>query len=123
MDSDGSRKFSDIVAFPKNDTQAFIIDPTVRFESNDPNQSFQVATEKHTLYSKCEDCYNSKFSKQYGHRHFLVYGLLFGPRGTPSEAAVSFFKTFQLEDNELVAICENILIASIHIIHHHIYGN
>ena len=36
-------------------------------------------------------------------RHYLVYGLLFGPRGTPSEAAVAFFKAFQLEDTEQVA--------------------
>src|ERR1700761_7726107 len=38
VDSDGRSRFSDIVAFQPNSTKAYIIDPTIRYETNDINQ-------------------------------------------------------------------------------------
>ncbi|KAI5732197.1 hypothetical protein M8J77_023148 [Diaphorina citri] len=38
VDCNGSRRFCDIVAFPKNDKKAYILDPTIRYESNDNDQ-------------------------------------------------------------------------------------
>ena len=66
VDSTGTRRFSDIIAFPKDDSLALIVDPTIRYENNAEDQSAKVQNEKIQLYSSCEDFYNTKFKNKYG---------------------------------------------------------
>lgn len=122
VDDEGTRRFSDIVAFSTKGSTALIIDPTIRYETNDQNQCKLVQQEKQSIYEKCETYYNSKFSHHYGYRKYEIHGLLFGARGTVSDAVLKFFKTFDLNLEDLIPICKQIMIDSIQIINNHIYG-
>lgn len=53
IDNYGSTRFSDIIAFQPNSKNAYIIDPTIRYESNDANQDQSIKEEKYNIYSKC----------------------------------------------------------------------
>ncbi|KAL1448237.1 hypothetical protein WDU94_006625 [Cyamophila willieti] len=56
VDIDGSRRYCDIVAFPKkNKEKAYILDPTIRYESNDPQQAEKIDLEKRKIYEPCID--------------------------------------------------------------------
>ena len=122
VDSEGSQHFSDIFAFHNDDPRALIVDPTIRYETNDLDKASNVEYEKHQIYSKCVEYYE-KYFPICGNKEYKVYGLLFGSRGTPSTSVINFFRTFQLDLKDLNDICLDILINSIHIINHHIYGN
>ena len=99
-----------------------IVDPTIRYETNGLDKASNVEYEKHQIYSKCvENCYK-KFFPLYGNREYKVYGLLFGSRGTPSTGVIHFFHTLHLALKKVSNICLDILINSIHMISHHIYG-
>ena len=96
VDNEGTRRFSDIVAFSTKCSTALIIDPTIRYETNDQNQCKLAQQEKQSIYEKCEAYYNSKFSHHYGYRKYEIHGLLFGARGAVSDDVLKFFKTFDL---------------------------
>ncbi|KAK9510092.1 hypothetical protein O3M35_004949 [Rhynocoris fuscipes] len=51
--TDGTARFADIVAFMPNSSKAFVIDPTVRFDSNDSNLAEDVNNEMNCIYKKC----------------------------------------------------------------------
>src|SRR6202012_2232793 len=53
IDSEGRSRFSGIIAFQPNSKNAFIIDSTIRYESNDANQDQSIQEEKESIYSKC----------------------------------------------------------------------
>lgn len=120
IDTDGRHRFSDIVAFDRG-SKAYIIDPTIRFESNDEDQDTKVQDEKNGIYKKCIPFYNEKYSEIFGHRDWSVIGLWFGSRGTVGANTVKFFNDFKLDNSKLVDIAEHILIDSIRIINQHIY--
>lgn len=50
IDENGSGRFCDIVALPKNEKKAYVIDPTVRYESNDREQAEKIDREKKFIY-------------------------------------------------------------------------
>ncbi|PSN32556.1 hypothetical protein C0J52_28081 [Blattella germanica] len=50
VDCEGSRRFSDIIAFRDDDPRALIVDPTIRYETNDLDKASNVEYEKHQIY-------------------------------------------------------------------------
>lgn len=118
----GSNRFADIIAFDNKSNLAMIVDPTVRYESNDVNQDEGVQKEKKHIYESCIPFCREKFLKQYGEREWKVFGLWFGSRGTISDSVIEFFNLFKLEKKAVVEIAETVLIDTINIIHCHIYS-
>lgn len=123
VDNTGKRRFSDIVAFDRKSSMAFIIDPTVRYESNNENQDKEICAEKQNIYNQCIDFYEHRFAEKYGHRQWNVIGLWFGARGTINSSVLNFFCRFNLNKGDLLKLSESVLIDSLHIIHNHIYKN
>lgn len=52
IDESGSRLFIDILAFDNNSDMAYIIDPTIRFETNEDIDEL-ILQEKRMIYEKC----------------------------------------------------------------------
>ena len=120
-DGNGSIRKADIVAFAPRSRQAFIVDPTVRYETNaDTGQ--EVQAEKERLYASCADSLNELFDKKHGRREFRVFGLWMGGRGTVSTEMLKFFDHFHLDKRVLPALAEMVLSASIRMLHHHVNG-
>ncbi len=123
IDTDGRSRFSDIVAFDRKSRNAYIIDPTIRYETSDINQDSTIQMEKKTIYEKCIPFYEEKYSAAYGKRNWSVRGLWLGGRGTVGKSAIEFFKDFKLDISKLSVISEEILVRTIQIIKNHIYSN
>ncbi|XP_053989793.1 uncharacterized protein LOC128882229 [Hylaeus volcanicus] len=121
IDTDGSTRYVDILAFSSKTKSALVIDPTVRYESNEPEQGKRVDAEKKSIYEKCIPYLREKFHEEFGDRSYEVTGLWFGARGTIPDFTAKFFKLHGI-DSDLPTISEKIIIDSIGIIHHHIYS-
>ena len=115
-----SNRYVDILAFEPNSTKAYIIDPTVRFESNE-DQDAAVQADKETIYSKCYADLSSKYP-QFGRRQFETIGLWFGARGVIGRGVSAFWTRFALEPRQLAEIAEKVLLASMAMVHQHIYS-
>src|SRR5690625_3942686 len=120
-DENGSTRFIDIVANDHNSSQAFIVDPTIRYETNS-DIGKEVQEEKERLYAGCANSLNAKFSSRFGHRDYQVIGLWMGARGTVSKGLSNFFSNFRLGKMILPELAEEVLVASIRMLHHHING-
>ena len=122
IDSEGSTRYADIVAFPKTGRTALILDPTVRFESNDLDQAGEVEREKKNTYDKCIPFLKEKFRETFGEREFTVRGLWFGSRGTIPKRTRSFLEELGVDIKDVARLAENIVLDSLGIIHHHVHG-
>lgn len=109
-------RFIDILALEPNSDRAYIIDPTVRYETNDDLDTI-VEEEKKRIYESCSDFLRTKYPN---YQSFEVIGLWFGARGTIGRSALDFFNRFHLPKSHLTDLAEQIIISSIHIIYHHI---
>ena len=121
IDTELRHRFSDIIAIDRKSNNAYIIDPTVRYENNHDDQDEQINLEKVSIYERCIPYYKQKF-KEYGNREWSVIGLWFGSRGTVSSSVINFFDKFDLDKAALIKIAETVLIDSIQIINRHIYS-
>ena len=119
-DKMGSSRRIDILAFDTKSDRAFIIDPTIRFEKNEDIDEV-VQKEKERIYRGCIQDLSRRY-EQFGKRDFEVIGLWWGSRGTVSKGVDTFFGRFKLNKNVLPEIAESVLIASLRMLHHHIYG-
>ena len=122
VDTEGRSRFSDIIAFDPKSTKAYIIDPTVRYETNDPDQDQKIHQEKKEIYEKCIPFYSEKYLSSYGVRNWIVQGLWFGSRGCLGRSVIEFFKEFKIDSVKLREISELILVKTISIINNHIYN-
>jgi len=122
VDSDGHSRFSDIIAFDPKNASAYIIDPTVRYETNDPDQDERIRQEKKSIYEKCIAFYSEKYVSKFGLRKWTVLGLWFGSRGCFGKSVIDFFNKFKLDESKLKELSELILIKTISIINNHIYN-
>lgn len=122
VDTDGTSRFSDIVAFDPNSMEAHIIDPTIRYETSNQEQDKMVQEEKKSIYEKCIPFYNEKYVPKFGPRSWTVHGLFFGGRGSYGKSVIDFFTKFKLEKAKLNELSELILSKTIHIINQHIYN-
>ncbi|CAN0600844.1 unnamed protein product, partial [Ectocarpus sp. 12 AP-2014] len=120
-DSDSRNRFIDILAFDSKSDKAYLIDPTVRYESN-RDVAKEVRREKAAIYEKCIADIEAKYESQFGKRQYEVIGLWFGARGTVSQQLVDFFERFELDKETLVEMAEAVISMSVQMVHHHIYG-
>ena len=116
----GSSRRIDILAFDTKSERAFIIDPTIRFEKNEDIDEV-VQKEKERIYRGCIQDLSRRY-EQFGKRDFEVIGLWWGSRGTVSKGVETFFGRFKLKKKVLPEIAESVLVASLRMLHHHIYG-
>lgn len=119
IDSEGRSRFSDIIAFDTKMKKTYIID---RYEVNDPEQDTKISNEKCSIYEGCIPFYKEKYKNTYDFHDLSVMGLWFGSRGTFGKSIIQFFNHFRLNKSKLKTIAEEILSATIHIIHNHIYN-
>ena len=119
-DSQGSEKRADIIAFENNTKKAYVIDPTVRFETNDDDLDEKIQKEKDEIYGTCFADLEKRYAG-FGKREWKVIGLWFGARGTISKGVKKFFADFGLPMDMLPEIAESVLSDSIHILNRHIY--
>ena len=120
VDGEGRNKRVDILAFEPNTDKAFVIDPTIRYETN-ADMDAVVQREKNEIYASCAPDLAEKY-KNFGHREFEVIGLWFGARGTVSTGVINFFERFGLDKKVLPEFTETILSDSVRMLHHHIYA-
>jgi len=123
IDSDGQSRFSDIIAFDTKKKKAYIIDPTIRYETSGTEQDSKIVEEKSSIYEKCIPFYKEKYANSFEIQEWFVRGLWFGRRGTFGESVLKFFDEMKLDKSVLKTIGEDILSDTIHIINNHIYNN
>lgn len=77
IDSKGSLRYAGIVTFSKCGKTAFVLDPTIRYESNDKDQALAVDEEKRVINKKCISYLKEKFLEQFwpGSGLFMGFGL------------------------------------------------
>ncbi|WP_165480171.1 hypothetical protein [Clostridioides difficile] len=95
-DGDSRSRYIDIVAFDPKSDRAYLIDPTVRYESNS-DVAEEVRKEKAAIYDSCGSYLGAKYESKFGKRRFEVIGLWFGARGTISRQLVDVFERFDLD--------------------------
>lgn len=108
------------MALDPKSPKAYIIDPTIRYETNDREQDKAIREEKATIYNKCIPFYKEKYSSL-GNRDWTVNGLFFGGRGSYGKSVIDFFDAFKLDKGKLKDLTELILVKTIHIINQHVY--
>lgn len=119
-DDTGTSRFIDIVAFDPKLNRAYIIDPTVRLETNSDLDN-AVREEKRQIYEPCINDLKKRF-ESFGEREFEVLGLWMGAKGSISPSLIEFFERFGLDRRLLPELAEQTLSYSIKMIHHHIYA-
>ena len=117
-DGGSQNRRADIVAIDRRRDRAMILDPTLRWESNDENQDKAVNDEKRSIYLPTVPFFREK----YGIANWEVFGLWFGVRGTASAFLCDFFKRFGLSRSELSDLCLTVLRDTLHIVHRHLYA-
>lgn len=119
-DDTGTNRFIDIIAFDTKSNRAYLIDPTVRLETNSDIHS-AVREEKKLIYEPCINDLKKRF-ESFGERQFEVLGLWMGAKGTISSSLLEFFERFDLDSKLMPELAEQTLSHTIRMIHHHIYS-
>ena len=120
-DTSGSNRRIDILAFDPRTNNAYIIDPTVRFETNEDIDEI-VQREKSNIYEPCIPDLKRRY-QQWGDREFEVIGVWIGARGAVGTSMVQLFDRFDLPKSRIPEIAEKVLSDSIRMIHNHIYAS
>jgi hypothetical protein len=119
-DEDRRQRFIDILAFDPKERKAYLIDPTVRYESN-RDVAEEVDVDKSGIYNSCI----ADLKRQYVHkgdREFTVVPLWFGARGSVCPQVEQFFEDFGLSKDAMLEIALDVMVDTGHMIHNHIYG-
>lgn len=111
----GSIRRIDIIAIDKNSRSAFIIDPTIRYESEQPAK---VDKEKKDIYIPTVNY----FKEKYDCNKIEVIGLFIGSRGTISKIFCEFANKFKLKKKTLLEISTTTVKLSISILRNHLYS-
>ena len=82
------------MAYKKRAGKVFIIDPTIRFETNDDLDE-TVRREKEMIYNPYIPELKRRYTKL-ADREFEVIGLWMGARGTVGHSLLEFFEQFDL---------------------------
>ena len=120
QDGFGSVRRIDILAVDERRKMAYLIDPTVRFETN-ADVDRAVQEEKKSIYESCVPDLKQRF----GHEDFSyeVIGVWFGARGAIGESALNLFNRFGLPMARISEIAVGVISDSVKIIHHHVYAS
>ena len=121
QDQNGTGRRIDIFAYKQGSRKAYMIDPTVCYETNDDLDT-EVQAEKDRRYRGCIQDLKWKY-RRYDLQEIEVIGLWWGARGTVSKGVLSFFNRFQLDKKELPDMAVKTLKASLRMLHHRIYGS
>jgi hypothetical protein len=113
----GSRRV-DIIAYNQTTKKGIILDPTVRMEQNDINQSEAVNQAKKDIYEPCIPY----FCEKLGLDDIEVIGLYIGARGTISKFFLEFMKTQGLMSTLIEDIVVSVLKKSAQICIHHLFS-
>ena len=119
-DAAGSNRFVDILAFDPSGRKAFIIDPTIRYESNREVDE-EVQKEKEEIYLSCIPDLKEKY-RHLGEREFEVIGVWLGARGAIGKSLIRLFDRFNLPTSRIPELAEKALADSVRMIHYHIYS-
>lgn len=116
LSQDGSNRRVDIIAYDEESRNGFIIDPTVRYES-DLLQPQNVNEEKQRIYEPCildiqQRCKLKKLE---------VIGLFIGARGTISTFFKDFCKRFKIPNSIIEEVAIEAVRGSCKIYNNHIY--
>lgn len=116
LSTDGSNRRVDLIVYNERSRNGFILDPTVRFET-DENQPASVNEEKQRLYEPCVTDIQAKCKL----KHLQVIGLLIGARGTIPKFVLDVFKQFEVNGTMIEEIVVEALRGSCRILHNHTY--
>ncbi|KAL1455693.1 hypothetical protein WDU94_009770 [Cyamophila willieti] len=99
---DGSKqnRRADIVAIDRRMNRGMILDPTLRWETNNDKQDTDINEEKRAIYVPTVPY----FQEKYGITNWTASGLWFGVRGTASPFLKNFFLTNNLQKRRLQEI-------------------
>lgn len=114
-DDNGANRFIDILAFDPTSNKAYLIDPSVRYESNHDVEA-EVDADKRRIYERCIDSFKERYAHM-GARDYEVIPLWFGARGSISRQVIEFFERFKLEKKKMVDIAQEVLVDSLRMIH------
>lgn len=114
----GSLRRCDLVLIDKKVGKGWILDPTIRFEVQNPEM---VNREKQEIYQPCID--SLKLQLNLTSCDFKVYGLMFGSRGTIPKFTLDILEGFRIRGIVLQEIITSIIRDSCSIINHHIYSH
>lgn len=117
ISTNGSSRRIDMLAIPPGSTSAYIIDPTVRFET-DEQQPAEVNAEKCRIYNPTVPFYLEKYQLT----SIEVIGLLVGARGTIPGFFVKFCRKFQLNNNLIRDVSYAAIKGSLAILRNHLYS-
>jgi len=120
VDNLGRNRRIDIVAFHPRSNDAYLIDPTVRYQSN-WNMETEVEKDKTSIYNQCIEHYKQRYRHK-GEREFEIIPLWFGARGSVSNQVLEFFDRFQLDKNAMLDIAQGVLVDTLKMLHYHQYG-
>ena len=115
--TNGSTRRADIIAIEKSSRRGFIIDPTVRFET-DVDQPLAVDIEKKSIYEPTIPYFQQKYKID----NFTVIGLMIGSRGTVPKLLLDFTKKFAIPKQ----LCTDVALlawkGSIELLTNHLYS-
>ncbi|KAJ4428022.1 hypothetical protein ANN_24036 [Periplaneta americana] len=113
----GNTRRIDIIAFKESTRSGYIIDPTVRFETNE-EQPVQVDNEKKNIYNPTIPYY----LKKYQLKELEVIGLLVGARGTATLFMKDVFKRLGIPTSIIPIVTLAALKGSIDLLNNHLYS-
>ena len=113
----GSSRRIDIIAIDRNKNAAFILDPTVRYETS-PDQPGEVHEEKCKIYEPTI----SYFQELYKVKHISVVGLLIGARGSIPKFVVNSLQKLGLGRELFLDIAILSVKGSLRIIYNNLYN-
>ncbi|KAJ4438870.1 hypothetical protein ANN_14823 [Periplaneta americana] len=113
----GSTRRIDIIAFKESTRSGYIIDPTVRFET-DEEQPAEVDNEKKNIYNPTIPYY----LKKYQLKELEVIGLLVGARGTATLFMKVVFKRLGIPTSLIPIVTLAALKGSIALLKNHLYS-
>ena len=117
--TNGSTRRADIIAIEKSSRRGFIIDPTVRFET-DVDQPLAVDNEKKSIYEPTIPYFQQKYKID----NFTVIGLMIGSRGTVPKLLLDFTK--KIRHTEATTVYTDVALlalkGSIELLNNHLYS-
>ena len=116
ISTDGSIRRVDLVIYNEDSRNGYILDPTVRFET-DENQPESVNEEKKRLYEPCIADIQTKLKL----KQLSVIGLMVGARGTIPKFFAEFCQKFKINKSVIQEIVTDVVRGSCRILHNHTY--
>lgn len=109
----------DIIVIDRGKKQAWLVDPTVRYEGGE-HQVTEVKEEEKRIYDPCVPDLREKYQME--GFEVEVLGLYVGSRGTISKFFADFCTKFCLPKDLMNTVVNSVLEESCCILHNHLYN-